>query len=274
MAINGSVQRRRLMMRLAGTICLLLLSFTFILLASQAAIAADDVSEIAAVSGNFIYSEWHQGATVASKPNALSYQVNAVSYHGIPAWRITLDCPQIRAEHYIRSSDGAPLYAKRVNQVLHRTVEITYSLDAKKPHIYRRRSKNEYFERKIYQTNLRDLGALPQVLLGFQASGKADEMSFKAINYNDGKVYELVAKRVGYHRVQAAGQFVRCAIYMVNLDSWKAAFNKPMRVLIPTRLGQSNFAVYMGPNPAGTGKLLTLRLVDKSLAVASLENRQ
>jgi len=260
-------------MRLTGTICLLL-GFMLTQFAPQAAIASNDASKIAAVSGNFIYSEWHQGAAATNSPNALSYQVNAVSYHGIPAWRIILDCPQIRAEHYIRSSDGAPLYARRVNHALHRTVEITYSLDPKKPHIYRRSSKNEYFERKIYQVNLRDLGALPQVLLGFQASGKTDEMSFKAINYDDGKVYELVAKRVGYHRVQAAGQFVRCAIYMVNLESWKAAFNKPMRMLIPTRLGQSNFAVYMGPNPAGTGKLLTLRLVDKSLTVASLENRR
>jgi len=259
-------------MRLAGTICLLL-GFMLTQLVAQSSVAADEGSKIAAVSGNFVYAAGYEGTAEQSKSNILNYNVDAVSYLGTPAWRITWDSPQIRAEHYIRRSDGAPLYVKRDNHALHRTVEISYSLDPKRPSIYQRRTENEYFERKIYEENLRDLGALPQVLLGFQASGAADEMAFRAINYDDGKVYDLLAQRVGYHSVRAADQVVRCAVFKVNLNSWLAAFNKPVRMLIPTRLGQSNFAIYMGPNPASTGELLTLRLVDRSQAFASLQRQ-
>ncbi|MDQ6996583.1 MAG: hypothetical protein Q9M82_03880 [Mariprofundus sp.] len=87
------------------------------------------------VSGSFVYVQESNGGLI-------QYHVDAVDYQGTPAWRIAWDCEQIKAEHFIRRSDGAPLYVKRINHSMQRTVEIRYSLNDKEPSIYQKRSKN------------------------------------------------------------------------------------------------------------------------------------
>jgi len=211
---------------------------------------------VAAVSGNFFYVEGHGDATPGALHQTLNNRVRATTWHGTPAWRITWDCPRIRAEHYIRMRDGAPLYTKRINHSLHRSVEILYSLDAEHPSIYRRKSKNEFVERKIWRTGLRDLGALPQLLMSRQHSPDAEEITFSAINYDDGKVYDLIAKRRGFHNMDVLGRRIHCSSYSINLDSWKARFNKSMHMLVPTEPDNANFLTYYGPDPAGTGEQL------------------
>jgi len=225
---------------------------------------------VAAVGGDFFYAEGHGDRTPYDTPQTLNNRVHATTWHGTSAWRITWDCPRIRAEHYIRMSDGAPLYTKRINHVLHRSVEIQYSMDAKQPSIYRRKSKNEYVERKIWRTGLNDLGTLPQLLMSRQNTPGAEEIAFSAINYNDGQVYDLVAKRKGFRNMHVLGRRIHCASYSINLDSWKARFNKSMRMLVPTKPDNANFLTYYGPDPAGTGEQLTLRLVSKAQHLASL----
>ncbi len=227
---------------------------------------------IAAVGGNFFYVEGHADKTASDLTQTLNNRVQATTWHGTPAWLITWDCPRIRAEHYIRMSDGAPLYTERINHALHRSVEILYSLDAKHPSIYRRKSKNEYVERKIWRTGLRDLGALPQLLMSRQHSPDAAAITFSAINYNDGQVYDLVAKRDGFRNVRVMGKKIHCASYTINLDSWRAAFNEPMHMLVPTQAADANFLSYYGPDPAGTGEQLTLRLVSKVQSLALLSD--
>jgi len=228
-------------------------------------------SFVAAVGGNFFYMEGHADATLGGLPQTLNNRVQATTWHGTPAWHITWDCPRIKAEHYIRMSDGAPLYVKRINHVLHRIVEIQYSQDAKQPSLYHRTSKNEYVERKIWRTGLRDLGTLPQLLMSRQNSSDAEEITFPVINYDDGRVYDLIAKRKGFHNMNVLGKRVHCASYSVNLDSWKATFNKSIHILVPTQPGSANFLTYYGPDPAGTGEALTLRLVSKAQHLASLD---
>ena len=162
------------------------------------------------------------------------------------------------------------LYVKRINHTLHRSVEIEYSLDAKHPSIYRRTSKNEYMERKIWRTGLRDLGALPQLLMSRQNSPGAEEIAFPAISYDDGQVYDLIAIRKGFRNVHIMGREIHCASYSVNIDSWKAAFNKSVHIVVPMQPDNANFLTYYGPDPAGTGEQLTLRLISKTRHFASL----
>jgi len=229
---------------------------------------------VAAVGGNFFYMEGHEDRTSGKLLQTLNNRVQAVTWHGIRAWHITWNDRRIKAEHYIRMSDGTPLYVKRINYVLHRSVEIQYSLDAKHPSIYRRKSKNEYVERKIWHAGLHDLGALPQLLMSRQNFPDAEAITFSAINYDDGQVYDLIAKRKGFHNMIVLGRKVRCASYSINIDSWKAAFNKSMHMLVPTQRGTANFFTYYGPDPAGTGEQLTLRLVSKSQSVALLSRHE
>lgn len=250
-----------------------LLFLLSVMMITSFAMPASSLAEepfIAAVGGNFFYMEGHSDKTSNDLTQTLNNRVQATAWHGTAAWLITWDCPRIRAEHYIRMSDGAPLYTKRINHALHRSVEIQYSLDAKHPSIYRRKSKNEYVERKIWRTGLRDLGALPQLLMSRQNAPDAEAITFSAINYDDGKVYDLIAKRKGFHNMHVLGKKIHCASYSINLDSWKARFNKSMHMLVPTQSDNANFLTYYGPDPAGTGEQLTLRLVSKAQDVASL----
>jgi len=228
---------------------------------------------VAAVSGNFFYMEGAKGATPDTFSQTMNNRVEATTWHGIRAWHITWNDQRINAEHYIRMSDGAPLYVKRVNHAMHRSVEIQYSLDAKHPSIYRRKSKNEYVERKIWHTGLRDLGTLPQLLMSRQGSPDAERFTFPVINYDNGQVYVLIAKRKGVYNMAVLGRSIPCASYSVNIDSWMAAFNKSMHIIVPVQAKNANFLTYNGPDPVGTGKEISLRLVNKSQNVALLTSQ-
>ena len=217
----------------------------------------------AVVNGNFVYVQEGDGSL-------LQYDVHEVDYQGISAWRISWDHELLRAEHFVRRSDGMPLYIKRTNHALKRTVEITYSQKADTPCIYRMRSENEFVERKIWDTELRDLGALPQLLLGLGKGGPKKGISFSAINYADGKVYKLIAKQVGYRRVKTAEGGVRCAIYDVKLDSWMSTFIKTTRLIIPLQVENNNFVSYSGPGLDGVAESWDLLLVGKGRPVALL----
>ncbi len=228
---------------------------------------------VAAVSGNFFYMEGAKGTASDTFSQTMNNRVQATTWHGIPAWHITWNDRRINADHYIRMRDGAPLYAKRVNHAMHRSVEIQYSLDPAQPSIYRRKSKNEYVERKIWQTGLRDLGTLPQLLMSRQNAPDAKEFTFPVVNYDNGHVYNLIAKRNGVYKMAVLGRSVLCASYSVNIDSWMAAFNKSMHIIVPMQAKHANFLTYNGPDPVGTGREISLRLVSKSQNVALLSGQ-
>jgi len=223
------------------------------------------VAHAGVVSGSFVYTQESDGSL-------LHYHVDAVDYQGVPAWKISWDCEKINAEHFVRRSDGKPLYVKRINHSLNRTVEINYSLSDDQPSIYRKRSANEFVERKIWDKNLSDLGVLPQLLMGFgqSESRSSDDISFSAINYDDGKVYPLIAKQSGFRNVMIDGERVHCAIYNVKLDSWLASFVGKTRILIPEQQS-SNFVAYSGPSLDGSSADWSLRLVGKNKTVAMLD---
>lgn len=214
------------------------------------------------VSGSFFYIQEGDGSLI-------QYHVNAVDYKGIAAWRIVWDCDQMKAEHFIRRSDGAPLYVKRTIYSLNLSIEISYSTNGRQPSIYRRRSENEYIERKIWDAGLRDLGALPQLLLGKSRQELGQDIVFSAINYDDGKVYHLIAKRAGFRNVTIDGVRVRCLIYDVTVDSWLSVFVGKTRLLIPISGQNSNFVAYSGPGLDGVADFWSIRLIgrDKTLAM-------
>jgi len=240
------------------------------LLLSCVSVQAFAAENIAVVRGNFIYAEKHQ--IPGSSDKNISYQVEAAVYNGVDAWRISWNCDRIDAVHFIRRSDGAPLYVKRINHGLQRTVEVKYSLNSSQPSIYTRTTSDETVIRRIRQTGLRDLGSLPQLLSGLAVSAAGEALRFSAINYDDGHVYPLLAKRIGYERVKMMmGEKVKCAVYEVNLDSWKAAFNPAVQVKVPTITGLANFAMYSGPDPAGSDKKLTLQIISRDSDVAVLQ---
>lgn len=232
-------------------------------------VLASAAPEISAVSGDFLYVQSDDVAQ--STAGTLRYHVRAANYEGVAAWHISWHCPQLEAEHYIRQSDGAPLYVKRINHAMERTVEIRYSLAAGGAHVFRLRSKDEYIERNIYRDDVRDLGSLPQLLLAQQRTGFAGDMHFASIHYASGKVYDFVAKPSGFRMVRIGDKRVRCAIYSVNLDSWLAMLNRPTHILIPTQDSDSNFAMYEGPDLADTGREMSLRLAARGVDVVSLQ---
>jgi len=225
-------------------------------------------SSAAAVSGDFVYMQEGDGSL-------LQYHVSQVDYQGTKAWLIAWQCDQLTATHYLRASDGKPLYVKRINHVLKRTIEITYSQNKAIPTIYRKQSANELVERKIWNTELQDLGSLPQILVRIvQSAGTADQdnIKFSAINYDDGKVYPLVAKKMGYRRISSDNSSVRCVIYDVKLDSWLSSFVAKTRLLIPVQQGSSNFVAYNGPGLDSVSKAWSLRLVGKSSSLAMADS--
>ena len=94
--------------------CLTRLSFALLamVITSMAAPSVCTAGQpfIAAVGGSFLYEEGHSDRTSSGGlPQTLNNRVQATTWHGMPAWHITWDCPRITAEHYIRMSDGAPL---------------------------------------------------------------------------------------------------------------------------------------------------------------------
>jgi len=246
-------------------LCLALFQFTPVPSASAA-------SDSAVVSGDFVYVQEGDGSL-------LQYHVSKVDYQGAEAWKISWQCDQLTATHYLRTSDGKPLYVKRINHALKRTVEITYSQNADKPTIYRRSSDNELVERKIWATDLQDLGALPQMLVSLvqSQSGSAnniEEIGFSAINYDDGKVYKLVAKQMGFRRVSTQEDVsIRCAIYDVTLDSWLSSFVTKTRLLIPLQKGSSNFVTYNGPGLDSVADAWSLRLVGTGRSLAMTQKQ-
>jgi len=221
---------------------------------------------LSVVSGSFVY----EVAVAGEQSSAISYRVEATEYHGVRAWRIAWSDARMEAEHLISQKDGAPLYTQRINYRKHERVEVQYSLDPSRPHIYRRERRDETLVRRIHEPGLVDLGSLPQVLLGLQAGGNQGELHFKAIDYSDGSVYALLAKRVGYTTLNTQGRQMPCALYEANLDSWKAAFNPAIKLQVPTQTRLTNFATYAGPDPAGGGKTATLRMISSSSEVAVL----
>ena len=218
----------------------------------------------AIIGGSYVYAQQTNG-------NLVQYHVTAVDYQGTPAWRIAWDCEQVQAEHFVRRSDGAPLYAKRINHAMQRTVEIKYSLNADQPSIYSKRSKDEFLERKVWDKNLRDLGALPQMLQMLTDSGASHDAAFSIINYDDGKVYPLTASQKGFRNVNLEGDRVRCIIYEVKLDSWLSTFVGSTRIVIPQQTKNSAFVAYKGPGLDGGDKQWTLNLVGRDKAVAMLD---
>ena len=264
--VGSAIGYRRLHLK-AHTVVFLLKSMIFF--AASVLLLPAITASAAVVSGSFVYAQESDGSLI-------QYRVDAVDYQGTPAWRIAWDCDKINAEHYVRRSDGAPLYVKRINHSLKRTVEIVYSLDAKKPNVYRKRTEDEYIERKIWDKNLRDLGVIPQLLMGFgRTASDSDkpvaDLTFSAINYDDGKVYALIAKQTGFRTVTVEGDRVRCAIYEVKLNSWLASFVSKTRLLISHQAANSNFVSYSGPSLDGSDQDWSLRLVGKDKAVAMLE---
>jgi len=248
--------------------CVALLQFTPALFTSAAT-----ASDSAVVSGNFVYVQEGDGSL-------LQYHVSKVDYQGTEAWQVSWQCDQLTATHLIRTSDGKPLYVKRINHALNRTIEITYSQNAENPTIYRKSSINETIERKIWDTDLQDLGALPQMLVRLVQSQShpdinKEKIAFSAINYDDGKVYSLVAKQMGFRRVSTKeDEIIRCAIYDVKLDSWLSSFVTKTRLLIPLQKGSSNFVTYNGPGLDSVADAWSLRLVGtaRSLAMTQLQN--
>jgi len=238
---------------------------------SLSATAASINSDSAIVGGDFVYVQEGDGSL-------LQYHVSKVDYQGTEAWLISWQCEQLTATHYLRTSDGTPLYVKRINHALKRTIEITYSQDADTPTFYRKSSADELIERKIWDTGLQDLGALPQMLVrlvqnqtGNQSSKQ--KITFSAINYDDGKVYKLIAKRMGFRRISTENETIRCAIYDVKLDSWLSSFVAKTRLLIPLQKGSSNFVTYNGPGLDSVADAWALRLIGKGHSLAMTEQQ-
>ena len=208
----------------------------------------------AVVGGGSFYYVQSDGAP-------LHYQVDAVDYHGIAAWHIVWKCSQINSEHYLRRSDGAPLYTKRINQSLRRSVEIIYGQRAGEATLYRRWHAGQRLERKIRTTGLQDLGSLPQLLL--QQVGHSRALRIAVINYGDGKVYHLKVQYAGQRRV---GDTIG-AIYRIRLDSWLSMLVGRTELVLPEQ-GQGSFIAYRGPSLDGSAGEWHLRLIGRRRVVA------
>lgn len=199
--------------------------------------------------------------SIGVSDESMHYSISPCDYRGIASWRIHWRLPLLEADYYIRRSDNVPLYSKRMNRALGHDVEIEYSLSADKPHLYRRSSDSKVIERKIWNQDLFDLGALPMLLatavMGEQSN--AERIYFRSINYSNGKVYSIVARRTGFKLVSLQGEQVRCGVYSVNADSWLANFNHPATLFIPTTPGYGPFAAYDGPSPLGNGETVSIR---------------
>lgn len=226
-----------------------------------------DVAHAGAASGKFLYAE-------VKKHTRVDYKVQAVEYQGTSAWKVTWNYPDIDAEHYIRQSDSAPLYVKRVNRILHQTVEVFYSIEAEKPHLYTRRTANKFYEKKIWKIGLRDLGTLPQMLLDLKESKDAAGIVFPAIQYSDGEVYDLLAKKRGYRRNSIDGRAVASIVYHININSWLSILSPPVKIELPKHDKNINFFTYSGPDLANSGDISTFHLSHKATELASQKQKE
>jgi len=258
--LTSSTLARSLLKTIRLLCCIVMLQFTPNLTATAASINSDS----AIVSGDFVYVQEGDGSL-------LQYHVSKVDYQGTEAWLISWQCEQLTATHYLRTSDGKPLYVKRINHALKRTVEITYSQDADTPTFYRKSSEDELIERKIWDTDLQDLGALPQMLVRLVQNQTGNQSDKQKITFS--AVYKLVAKRKGFRRVSTENETIRCAIYDVKLDSWLSSFVAKTRLLIPLQKGSSNFVTYNGPGLDSVADAWALRLVGKGHSLAMTEQQ-
>ncbi|MDQ6996582.1 MAG: hypothetical protein Q9M82_03875 [Mariprofundus sp.] len=111
---------------------------------------------------------------------------------------------------------------------------------------------------------------MPQLLQGYVNTQSGDDITFSAINYDDGKVYKLIAKQSGFRNVMVEGERVRCAIYDVKLNSWLASFIGKTRLLITLKKQKSSFVSYTGPGLDGGSEQWSLRLIGSDKTVAML----
>jgi len=222
--------------------------------------SASEPAGIAVVAGDFLYAQsiLRTGHSVAVQ--AVRYQARADSYHNIPAWRIDIRSTEVDTVLYMRMDGGAPLYLKRTNHGLKRTVEIQYSLFPGEAHIYRRHTPDEDYQRKIRVDELVDVSMLPQLLLAAVAQGSVRDLRFKSIDYKSGNVYDMIAEHAGFKRQLFNGQWIRCAIFDIKVDSWLSAFSHRIRIIIPLAYGLANFVSYNGPAYSGSGVQVSLHL--------------
>lgn len=210
----------------------------------------------------------------SEKAYARGLQGSGCGVSSTSAWKVTWNYPDIDAEHYIRQSDSAPLYVKRVNRILHQTVEVFYSIEAEKPHLYTRRTANKFYEKKIWKIGLRDLGTLPQMLLDLKESKDAAGIVFPAIQYSDGEVYDLLAKKRGYRRNSIDGRAVASIVYHININSWLSILSPPVKIELPKHDKNINFFTYSGPDLANSGDISTFHLSHKATELASQKQKE
>ena len=218
------------------------------------------------VTGEFIYQK--QGLS----KTAFSYRVEQDTFQGVPAWRVSWQGQGMNADHLIRRSDLRPLYTSRENHRNGQRIEIRYSTLIDTPTRYRRFEGGKTVELNIWHTNLYDLGTLPQLLASRLSAGDQQNIKFSAINYNDGKVYELKARRGELRSVVAGEGSIDCVEYTVSLDSWMSAIISPVRLLISGQQSlESNLVAYKGPGLDGVESFWSLLLVASSSRLAMAE---
>lgn len=215
------------------------------------------------VSGEFIYQR-------VGSNSPFSYRVEMALYQGVKAWRISWLGQGIDANHLIRQSDLRPLYTLRINHENGQRVEIRYSSNKEKATVYHYSDQVKTIERLIWDSSLYDLGSLPQIL----AAGNRENFSFSAINYSDGKVYQLVANKGRSRTVDLGYEDIRCVEYTVKLDSWLSALISPVHLLIPqVSSEEGNLVSYKGPGLDGGDHYWSLQLIGRSQQIALLKDQ-
>lgn len=218
-------------------------------------VSAGEYAKVAVVAGDFLYEQ-----TGSTSDMGVQYQVRAESYQGIPAWKVYLNSPDTVMELYIRRDDSKPLYLRQTSHALHQTVEIQYGTVPGEGILYRRSSLKGDYRRTIKAGGLIDLGMLPQLLLGESSQGLARDVHFRAIDYQSGDVYNMVAVHAGFARLPVRGQEVLCAIYDIKIDAWLSILCRRVRIAIPVEYHFANFVSYEGPTYSGGGEQVSLRL--------------
>ena len=222
----------------------------------------------AVVAGEFTYQK--QG--VSKTP--FSYHVKGENVDGVSVWRISWQSQTMQAEFVVRRSDLRPLYTQRINHLNGQRIEIEYSSQIDLPTRYRRFEGGEMIERLIWHDALYDLGSVPQLLATKLANGDHHTITFSAINYSDGEVYQLKARRGEMRSVELGDEQVGCVAYTVSLDSWVSALVSPVHLLISQQQSpESNLIAYKGPGLDGVGSFWSLLLVKNSSRIALIDHK-